>query len=348
MKKTTKLLTLATVIALSALLGGCSSSEPQAETTTPSTTTTTTPSTTPDTAVDTTSSDVTIGIIQFAPHPSLDNCTAGTVEALEAAGYTNIDIKIADGTTTQTDMMAKTMVTSGYDVIIPIATPAAMSAYSAAKDAGIPVVFSAVADPLAAGLAVELANPQTGATGTSDALNLEGQLEMIRAFLPDATTIGVLYTTSEPNSITHLEELEAIAPNYGFTIESVGITNESEVASGATALVSKGIDAVTNFTDNNVVNNLPALLNATNNAGIPVFGSEEEQVRNGCLASETLDYIALGNVTGELAVQVLQGADVLTLSVEVIADSTPVFSQTVADALSITIPESYSHAADLG
>lgn len=301
--------------------------------------------TTENSTVDT---DVTIGIIQFAPHPSLDNCTTGTVESLNEAGYENIVIEIADGKAETTDMMAKTMVSSSYDIIIPIATPAAMSAYAFAKDESIPVVFSAVADPLAAGLAKELENPQTGATGTADALNLEGQLEMIRAFLPDATTIGVLYTTSEPNSLTHLAELEALAPNYGFTVESVGITSEAEVATGATALVTKGVDAVTNFTDNNVVNNLSSLLKATNDAGIPVFGSEEEQVKNGCLASETLDYIALGNETGKLAVQVLGGADILSLPVEVIADSTPVYNQTVADALGIEIPESYNHAVNLG
>lgn len=335
---------LASTLLLSALLVSCgdtSTPSTNTSTNTPSTATGTTPTN------DTTDFDATIGIIQYAPHPSLDNCAIGAVEVLTQAGYTNIDLKIADGKSETTDMMAKTMVSSGYDLIIPIATPAAMSAYSMAKDGNIPVIFSAVADPLAAGLVKDLDNPQTGATGTADALNLEGQLEMIRAFLPDATSIGVLYTTSEPNSLTHLEELQRLAPNYGFTIESVGISNESEVSTGAVALVAKGVDAVTNFTDNNVVNNLPFLLKATNDANIPVFGSEEEQVKNGCLASETLDYIVLGNKTGELAVEVLEGTDILTLAVNVIEDSTPVYNSSVADQLGIEIPDAYSHAEDV-
>lgn len=342
---------LGATLALSALLISCSS---DIGSETPSTSTPNTSTSAPEGGSGEASEgtplnpDVTIGIIQYAPHPSLDNCTTGTMESLILAGYGNIDVQIADGKSETTDMMAKTMVASDYSIIIPIATPAAMSAYSAAKDSSIPVVFSAVADPLAAGLAKEIENPQTGATGTADALNLEGQLEMIRAFLPDATTIGVLYTTSEPNSLTHLTELEALAPQYGFSVESVGITNESEVTSGAVALVAKGIDCVTNFTDNNVVNNLSSLLNATNEANIPVFGSEEEQVVNGCLASETLDYVALGNITGDLAVEILEGADIMTLSVEIIADSTPVYNQTVADTLGIEIPESYSHATNVG
>ncbi len=119
-------------------------------------------------------------------------------------------------------------------------------------------------------------------------------MKMIRAFLPEADTIGILYTTSEPNSVAHLKTFQELAPDYGFTIEAVGITNESEVASGAATLVAKGVDCVNNFTDNNVVNNLSTLLHATDEAGIPVFGSEEEQVRNGCVASESLDYVALG------------------------------------------------------
>lgn len=340
MKKSSKILALATTFALSAVLGGCNASEPQ-----------NTSPTTKEPTLD--SPTVQIGIIQFAPHPSLDECTTGILDGLQQEGYVNntegvtIDIKIADGTTSQTDLMAKTMVSSGYDIIIPVATPAAMSAYSVAKDVNIPVIYSAVASPLDAGLAKELDNPQTGASGTSDMFNLEGQLAMMRAFCPDATTVGVLYTTSEPNSLAHLDELETLAPNYGFSVVAVGITNESEVASGATSLVAKGVDVVTNFTDNNVVNNLSALLNATNQAGIPVFGSEITQVMGGCIASETLDYLALGNQTGVMAAQVLGGTDILTLPVAQITDSTPVYSQSVLDFFGITLPDSYAGALNV-
>ncbi len=346
--------TLLATFLLAAALSGCSSSDPQSAAPTGGTSPSQSvaspsandsdDSNAPAPDADPAKDEIKIGIIQYAPHPSLDNCTTGTVESLNAAGYQNITIEIADGKTETTDMMAKTMVSTNFDIIIPIATPAAMSAYSAAKEVGIPVVFSAVADPLAAGLALDLDNPQTGATGTADALPLKSQLEMIRAFLPNAETVGVLYTTSEPNSITHLAELEALAPEYDFAVEAVGITNESEVATGAVALVAKGVDVVTNFTDNNVVNNLPALLNATNDAGIPVFGSEEEQVVNGCLASRTLNYTSLGNTTGEMAVKILEGADIMTLPVEVITNSVPVFNLDVANDLGIIIPDAYSSA----
>lgn len=299
------------------------------------------------------SGGVKIGVIQYAPHPSLDNCTKGILQGLSDAGYVNgqngvsIDIQNGQGETSNTDLMAKNMVSAGYNLIIAVATPAAMSAYSAAKDAGIPVVFSAVSDPVGAGLVKTLDAPDSGATGTSDSLNLEGQMKMIRALLPNAGTIGILYTTSEPNSVSHLKTFKELAPQYGFTIDDVGITNESEVASGSAALVAKGVDCVNNFTDNNVVNNLSTLLHATDEAGIPVFGSEEEQVRNGCVASETLDYVSLGVTTGQMAAKVLGGADIHTMPVQVVADSTPVYSAKNCAKFGITIPSAYASATNL-
>ena len=259
-----------------------------------------------------------------------------------------IEFQNANGNTSDADMMAKTMVSSGCDMIIAIATPAAMSAYAAAKDEGVPVIYSAVSDPVGAGLAKDLNDPQTGASGTKDSLNLEGQMQMIRAMLPEAETIGILYTTSEPNSVAHLQTFQELAPDYGFTIEAVGITNESEVASGAAALVAKGVDCVNNFTDNNVVNNLSTLLHATDAANIPVFGSEEEQVRNGCVASESLDYVALGAETGRMAASVLSGeADIMSLPVSVVAESSPVYSTANMAKFGITLPADYSSAVDL-
>ena len=297
---------------------------------------------------------VKIGILQYAQHPSLDNCYDGVLQGLEEAGYVDgengvsIEFQNANGSTSDADMMAKTMVSSGCDMIIAIATPAAMSAYSAAKDENVPVIYCAVSDPVGSGLAQDLENPQTGASGTMDSLNLEGQMQMIRAMLPEADTIGILYTTSEPNSVAHLQTFQELAPEYGFTIEAVGITNESEVASGAAALVARGVDCVNNFTDNNVVNNLSTLLHATDEAGIPVFGSEEEQVRNGCVASESIDYVALGAETGQMAASVLSGeADIMTLPVSVVTESSPVYSAANLEKFGMTPPADYSDAVNL-
>ncbi|HEX3027219.1 MAG TPA: ABC transporter substrate-binding protein [Clostridia bacterium] len=292
-----------------------------------------------------------IGVIQYAPHPSLDNCFKGFKAGLEEAGLkegTNltIDFQNAQGDVSNSDLIAKNMVSKKYDLIMGIATPSAMSAFSAARTANIPVVFTAVSDPVAAGIVKSNDKPGNNCTGSSDVLPLEQQVKMIRAFLPNAKKIGILYTTSEPNSVSQLKQIKEIAPKYNFEIVDVGVTNASEVAAGAQTLVSKGVDCINNFTDNNVVNNLSTLLQAANSKKIPVFGSEEEQVKNGCLASQSIDYVALGKETGKMAAKILKGeAKAQDMPVYVVKDYAPVYNKTVCQTLGLTLPADYKNAA---
>lgn len=294
-----------------------------------------------------------IGVIQIAPHSSLDNCYQGFLAGLKEAGYEDgknitIDFQNAQGEMSNSDLIAKNMVASKYDMIVGIATPSAMSAYSAAKDTNIPIVFSAVSDPLAAGIVKSLEKPEYNVTGTSDVLPLEAQLRMIRSFLPTAKKIGILYTTSEPNSVSHLAKFKTLAANFGFEIVAIGITNASEVGTATATLIAKGVDCINNFTDNNVVNNLSTVLNATNNAKIPVFGSEIEQVKKGCLASESIDYVNLGKETGKIAAQILSGkAKASEIPVALISGSEPVYNKSVAETLGITLPDAYKAAKNV-
>lgn len=294
----------------------------------------------------------TVGVIQYATHPSLDNCYEGFVKGLAAEGFVEgenlkIDFQNAQGDIANCDLMAKTMVTSQVDLLSGIATPAAMSEYSAAKNSKIPMVFTAVSDPVEAGLVKSLEQPGTNVTGTSDVLPLAKQVKMIRTFLPDAKKIGVIYTTSETNSISHLKTLETVAKEAGLEVVSVGVANSSEVASAAVSVVAQGADCINNFTDNNVVDNLTSVLKAANDAGIPVFGSEIEQVKNGCLAAEGIDYVALGEQTGRMAARVLKGENASEIAVEEVEESTPVYNKKVCEALGLTLPEAYQHAEDV-
>lgn len=294
----------------------------------------------------------TIGVVQYATHPSLDNCYEGFLKGLADEGFVEgenltIDFQNAQGDTANCDLMAKTMVTSRVDLLAGIATPAVMSEYSAAKSSDIPIVFTAVSDPVSAGLVQSIEQPGSNCTGTSDVLPLEKQVKMIRAFLPDATKIGVIYTTSEPNSVSHLEKLQGIAADNGFEVIAVGVTNSSEVASAAASVVAQGADCINNFTDNNVVDNLSAVIKAANDGGIPVFGSEIEQVKNGCLASESIDYVALGEQTGRMAARILSGEDASTMPVEEVEDATPVYNSQVLEALGLTLPADYQDAQDV-
>ncbi len=290
----------------------------------------------------------TIGVIQYASHASLDNCYQGLLEGLKEAGYTDgetctIDFQNANNSSDTASQIAQTMAAKKYDVIIGIATPAATAAFSACRDTEIPTVFCAVTDPVSAKLVSTLDAPGLNCTGTSDLLNVEGQLKMIRAFQPDAKKIGILYTFNETNSSSQIQEFQQYAAEYGFEIVTQGVQNGSEVAQAAATLVTQ-VDCLTNLNDNNVVNNLGVVLDAANNAGIPVYGSEIEQVRNGCLASESLDYVALGRETGAIAGKVLGGQDAATVPVGLVKDSKPVVNPDVATALGLAVPAEYQSA----
>ncbi len=295
----------------------------------------------------------TIGIIQYATHPSLDNCTKGFQEGLAEGGFKEgenltVDFQNAMADMGNSDMQAKNMVSRGEAMLVGVATPAAMSAYAATKDLGIPVVFVAVSDAVAAGIVRTNDAPGTNCTGVSDVLNLEEQVKMIRAFLPEAKTIGVIYTTSEPNSLTHLDRLKKIAPEYGFAVEAIGISSAAEVSGAAATLVAKKVDCINNFTDNNVVENLALILHTADEAGIPVFGSEAEQVVNGCLATQGIDYVALGRVAGRMAAEILKGnAKPETTPVGLIDEVTPVYNSAVAAKLGLTLPDAYQGATDV-
>lgn len=299
------------------------------------------------------SNPVKIGILQFAPHASLDNCYEGIIQGLMNTGFVDgesaeIEYVNGMGEIETNSLAAQGFVSKKYDIVIAIATPSAVASYAAARDAGIPVVFSAVSDPVAAGLVKSLEMPETGATGTSDTLNFEGQLKMIRAFMPEAKTIGVLYTTSEANSVSQLEKLTELAKDFDFEIKAVGITDASEVATGAAQLVAEKVDLINNLTDNNVVNNISVVTNLTDPAEIPIFGSEVEQVsRYGCVAAESLDYVALGIKTGEMAGKILKGEDVMTMPVEIIMESTPVFNLENMDKFDLSLPSAYAGATEV-
>ncbi len=205
------------------------------------------------------------------------------------------------------------------DLMVGIATPMAQACYNAAGDT-IPTIYTAVSDPVSAGFADANGKAAGEVTGTSDALPVAAQLATIRAMLPDAKAIGILYTTSEVNSLSTIETYKSLAPDYGFEIVESGISTSSDIPLALDALLPK-VDCMTNLTDNTVVSALALVLDKANAAGKPVFGSEIEQVKLGCVAAEGLDYVALGRQTGLMAAKVLTGeAKASDMAYEVISD----------------------------
>ena len=285
-----------------------------------------------------------IGISQFAEHGSLDNCREGFLEGLAEEGIKegeNLEVVYKNA---MTDMATAGQISSGFvtdkvDLVCAIATPSAQSAYNAAMDADIPVIFTAVTDPVAAELADADGNPAGEVTGTSDKLPVEEQLKMIRTMLPDAKKIGILYTTSEANSVSAIAEYKELVGKYDFELVEKGIATTADIPL-ATEELLRQVDCITNLTDNTVVSSLPTILEKANEKKIPVFGSEIEQVKIGCLAAEGIDYIALGKQTGKMAAQVLKGEKKASeIPFETITEPGFYVNNKVAENLGIQVPK---------
>ena len=284
----------------------------------------------------------TIGISQFAEHGSLDNCRDGFLAGLAEEGIVEgknltVEYKNAAADMGTASQIANSFVSGKMDLICAIATPSAQASYNAAMDAGIPVIFTAVTDPVEAELSAQDGTPVGEVTGTSDKLPVEAQLQMIRDILPDAKTIGIIYTTSEANSVAAIKEYEEKVGDYGFELVTKGVTAISEVGLAAEDLLTK-VDCISNLTDNTVVSALATVLDKANEAKIPVFGSEIEQVKIGCLAAEGIDYVELGKTTGRMAAKVLKGeAKASELSFKQISEAGLYINTKAAENLGITI-----------
>lgn len=281
----------------------------------------------------------TIGIIQFGTHESLNDCYNGMVEGLKEELKEEFDNYVIDRQNSNFDAassaaQANTFVSKRVDIIGAIATPSAMAAASAAKGT-IPVVYCAVSDPTSAGLTT-----MDNVTGSSDLLDFDGQLSLIKTFIPAVAKIGVLYTLSEANSLSQIETLRTKAQALNIEIVTQAITNASEIPTATDTLLSKNVDCLTNLTDNTVVGALDIILAKTNAKKIPVFGSEIDQVKSGCLASASLDYVALGQKTGAIMAKILKGEAKASNDISIkIEDSFNCYSEKVANDLCITLPE---------
>lgn len=282
-----------------------------------------------------------IGVTQFADHPSLDNCREGFIQGLANKGFKegeNLEIEVVNAQTemAKATQIAQSFASSGKDLVCGIATPSAQALYAACAEKGIPVIFNAISDPVGAKLAKSETEVMPGITGVSDKLPVEDQLKLIREILPDAKKIGIIYTTGEANSVSTIEEYKKLAPQYGFEIVDKGITKQAEIPQVMDVILTQ-VDCISNLTDNTVVAALGVVLEKANAAKIPVFGSEEEQVKNGCIASAGLDYVKLGIQAGEMAANVLNGTSIDTIPFETLKETKYTFNEEAAKALGITI-----------
>jgi len=260
-----------------------------------------------------------IGIVQIIDHPALNNVRDGVIDALlEVYGYIpgeNIeyDVQSAQGDMPTANTIAQKFVSEGVDLIVSIATPASQAAINATKE--IPIVFSAVTDPVSAGLVSSLDKPGNNVTGVSDMVPVDRQMYLIKFLFPDTKKVGNLYNAGEVNSVVTNDMAKAACAELGMEILEATVATTADVSMAARSLVGK-VDAMYVATDNTVISALDTVAKVCAENKIPLFLADPTTVSQGALLALGFDYYLHGRQTADLVARVLQGENPGEIPVE--------------------------------
>lgn len=254
---------------------------------------------------------ITIGITQIVEHPSLDNAREGFIKALNDAGYKEgenltIDYQNAQGDPSNNTTIAQKFAADKVDLILAISTPSAQAAAQVTKD--IPIVFTAVTDPLGAKLVQSLEKPGGNVTGVSDTHPdaIRKTMETIKQFFPDAKKVGIPYNSGEQNSVVNVENAKKVLAEIGLEAVEATVSNSSEVKQAVESFVGR-VDVLYVPKDNTVVSALDTVALVANQNDIPMFVGESDSVKAGGFAGYGFEYVDLGYKTGKMALEILGG-----------------------------------------
>ena len=291
---------------------------------------------------------VKIGILQFVTHNALDEIERGIEDGLADAGYegSNVELTVLNAEADQSKIqtMSKKLVDDGNDVVIGIATPAAQGLASATSD--IPVVMGAISDPVGAKLVKNLDKPEGNVTGVSNHVPHAQTVELIQTITPDAKTIGVLYASSEDNSVSQVKEFTQYAEEAGLTVVEYAVPSTNEITTTMSVMTGK-VDAIFVPQDNTIASAFPTVVTAANAAKIPVYSSVDTMVKQGSIASVAQSQYDLGLETAKIAVKILAGKKVSEVPVKVVDTGVPTVNLKAAKELGITIPDSLLEEANI-
>lgn len=286
---------------------------------------------------------VTIGVIQYTQHGSLDEAYEGFKAGLEEAGYIEgenltLNFQNASGDTSTAQSICDTFKNSGVDLVLAIATPAAQSAANTFSDTEVPVLFTAVTDAVEAQLVDSNEAPGKNITGTIDMPVIPDQIQVIRDILPEAKTLGILYTSSEANSEIQAKEAQAAAEELGFEVTVQTASNTNEIQQAMTSVVGS-VDAVYIPSDNGFASAMGTVNKIAVDNQLPVFCAVEAMIQEGGIATTAINYYDLGKQTAAQAVRIFGGEKASEMAVETQEDCGLVVNKTFAESVGVTIPD---------
>ena len=276
-----------------------------------------------------------IGISQFVTHPALDATVAGFKTALADAGFTNIsyDLQNAQADFPTTSTIAQKFAGENLDLILGVATPSSQALVKAITTT--PIVFSAVTDPVGAGLVTDPNAPTANVTGVSDMQPVQPILDLVKQLKPDAKKVGVIYDAGESNSVFLIKAEKEAAKAMGLEIVDATAGKPAEVQAAAQSLIGR-VDAITVIGDNTAVTALESIVKVCNQNKIPLLVGDPDSVKRGAAAGYGFDYTTVGKAAGILAAQILSGTP--------IADVPAVFVKDNPDSLQLSVNEKAAQA----
>ncbi|RVK91700.1 ABC transporter permease [Sinorhizobium meliloti] len=286
--------------------------------------------------------EVTVAVTAIVEHPALDAARDGVKDALAAAGYKEGEnlkfiYESAQGNPATAAQIARQFAGEVPSVIVPISTPSAQAVVSSTRD--IPVVFTAVSDPLGAQLVKDMEKPGGNVTGLSDLSPVAEHVALIKEILPNVKTIGYLYNSGEANSVSLLAVLKEEAEKAGLSVIESAATKSAEVQGAARALVGRA-DAIYIPTDNTIISALEGAVAVAEESKLPLFTADTDSVSRGAVAALGFNYYDVGKQTGEVVVRVLKGENPGDIAVKVAAGTDLVINKGAATRMGVTLPES--------
>lgn len=253
--------------------------------------------------------DKTVMVTSIVEHPALDAVRDGTKDELKAEGFEvgkNLkwEFQSAQGNAGTAGQIARKFIGDNPDVIVAIATPSAQPLVAATKT--IPIVYSAIADPIAAQLVKDWGPSGTNVTGLSHMLDPVKQVEILKKVVPGVKRVGIVYNPGEANSVSALNAIKAVLEKQGIKLVEAAAPRSVDVSPAAKSLIGK-VDAIYSTTDNNVVSTYEALVKVCNDAKIPLIASDTDSVKRGAIAALGVNFYDLGRQTGKVVARILRG-----------------------------------------
>ena len=290
---------------------------------------------------------VKLGVLQLLSHPALDAIYQGIQDELAKEGYEvgknlEIDFQNAQGDQSNLASMSEKLVSNKNDVIVGITTPATLSLANVTKD--IPIVMGGITYPVEAGLIKDEKKPGNNITGVSDRTPIKQQLEIMKQVVPTLKTVGILYTSSEDNSVKQAKQAEEDAKALGFEVKVATIANTNDIQQVTESLASQ-VEAIFVPIDNTIASAMSTVVKATDAKKIPVFPSADTMVADGGVLGLGVDQYQIGVETAKMVVEVLKGAKPADTPIKLANEGVIYLNEEKAKELGITIPSDIAQKA---